>query len=354
MRPRLPAFGIIFIAIACGGGSNAVVGTRPLPTGPAPADTANVTVATGSPGQEIPADFLGFSFEIDALRDTQLTNPQYATAAALLGPGIVRFGGNSVDMSSWSPNPPAGDDSDLTGADFDRGFTFAHHANWTMYLGINLAAFAPDTFAAEAGYAANRSGAPGVLTAIEIGNEPDVYSGNYRSSAYDGDSVASEYLAYDTALTRLAPGVPRVGPAMCCKPEDLVPFLSDGGSRGLALLTYHHYPTDAVNHPTPGGLLSPGLMAKTAALLQLIMGDAQAASLPLRMAESNSSSGGGEHGTSDVFASSLWGLDYMYTLAEHGVVGVNFHGAPDGGIYSPLIDSGGVVARPLFYAMLAF
>ncbi|HZS61560.1 MAG TPA: glycosyl hydrolase family 79 C-terminal domain-containing protein, partial [Gemmatimonadaceae bacterium] len=191
-------------------------------------------------------------------------------------------------------------------------------------------------------------------TAIEIGNEPDVYSGNYRSSAYDGDSVASEYLAYDTALTRLAPGVPRVGPAMCCKPEDLGPFLSDGGSRGLALLTYHHYPTDAVNHPTPGGLLSPGLMAKTAALLQLIMSDARAVSLPLRMAESNSSSAGGEHGTSDVFASSLWGLDYMYTLAEHGVVGVNFHGAPDGGIYSPLIDSGGVVARPLFYAMLAF
>src|SRR5581483_1758451 len=209
----------MFIAIACGGGGNAVVGTRPLPTGPAPADTANVTVATGSPGHPIPADFLGFSFEIDALRDTQLTNPQYATAAALLGPGIVRFGGNSVDMSSWSPDPPTGDDSDLTGADFDRGFTFAHHANWTMYLGINLAAFAPDTFAAEAGYAANRSGAPGVLTAIEIGNEPDVYSGNYRSSAYDGDSVASEYLAYDTALTRLAPGVPRVGPRCAASPR---------------------------------------------------------------------------------------------------------------------------------------
>ncbi len=319
-------------------------------------DTATITVATASPGATIPADFLGFSYEVTALKDTQLTNPQYAAAAALLGPGIVRFGGNSVDQSTWSPNPPTGDDSDLTGADFDRGFAFAHSAGWTMYLGINLGAFAPDTFAAEAAYAAGRPGAAGVLAAVEIGNEPDVYTGSYRSGAYNGDSIASDYAAYGSALTRRAPNVPRVGPAICCIPNDFAEFLADGGSRGLLLLTYHHYPSTAVDNPTPGGLLSAGFMAKTATLIDLVVSDAQTVAKPLRMAESNSASSGGKHGTSDVFASSLWGLDYMYTLVEHGAVGVNFHGAPDGGIYTALVDSAGagIVARPLFYAMLAF
>jgi glycosyl hydrolase family 79 len=343
------------LTAACGGGENGgVVAPRPLPNGSAPTDTAIITVATGSPGAIIPADFLGFSYEVTALRDTQLTNPAYAAAAALLGPGIVRFGGNSVDKSTWSPSPPGGDDSDLTGIDFDRGFTFARAAGWTMYLGINLGHFEPDTFAAEARYAVDRPGAPGVLAAIEIGNEPDVFNGSYRSEAYNGDSIAADYAAYDVALTSQAPGIPRVGPAMCCKPTDFLEFLSTGGSRGLLLLTYHHYPTSATNNPTPGTILSPGLMAKSAALIDEVVADAQTAALPLRMAESNSASSEGKHGTSDVFASSLWGLDYLYTLAEHGAVGVNFHGSPAGGIYSPLIDSGGVVARPLFYAMLAF
>jgi hypothetical protein len=242
----------------------------------------------------------------------------------------------------------------LTGADFDRGYRFAHTTGWKLYLGIDLGQFAPDTFAAEAAYAANRPGAQGVLAAVEIGNEPDVFAGNYRSAAYDGDSVASEYAAYDAALGARAPALARVGPAMCCKPHDFAQFLAAGGGNGLLLLTYHHYPTTAVDNPTVGTILSPGLMGKTAALIDVVVSDAQTVRLPLRMAETNSASSGGKHGTSDVFAASLWGLDYMYTLAEHGAVGVNFHGAPNGFIYAPLIDSAGVRAKPLFYAMLAF
>lgn len=341
-------------AVACGSDNGTGVRPVPLPSIPAPTDTATVTVATGSPGATIPASFLGFSFEVEALRDSQLTNPSYAAAASLLGDGVVRFGGNSVDRSRWSPNPPAGDDSDLTGIDFDRGITFARNAHWTMFLGLDLGQFAPDTFAAEAAYATARPGAAGVLTAVEIGNESDVFTGSYRSSAYDGDSIAREYAAYDAALSSRAPGLARVGPAMCCKPDDFSQFLSDGGAQGLLLLTYHHYPTTAVDHPTIGGLLGPGLMAKTAALIDVVIADANTAHLPLRMAETNSASSGGEHGTSDVFGAALWGLDYLYTLAEHGAVGVNFHGAPNATIYGPLIDSAGVQAKPLFYAMLAF
>ncbi len=311
----------------------------------------------------IPGNFLGFSFEVSDLGDNGWTDPHYAAAATLLGPGVARFGGNSVDVSTWSPNPATGNDSDLTGIDFDHAFTFAHNAGWTVYLGINLGQFAPDTFAAEAAYAAGRPGASGVLTAIEIGNEPDVFTGSYRGPGYDGDSIASEYAGYSAALAQRASGIPRVGPAMCCRPQIFAEFLAAGGSKGLHLLTYHHYPTIAIDtaaaSPTNssiGNLLSATTMAGSVELIDIVVADAKTVGLPLRMGESNSTSGGGRLGTSDAFASALWGLDYLYTLAEHGVIGVNLHGspAPNGGIYSPLVDSAGVRAKPLFYAMLAF
>lgn len=329
---------------------------------PPPADTATITVATSSPGATVPPDFLGFSYEVSALKDAQLATPSYATAAALLGPGIVRVGGNSVDESTWSPSPAAGDDSDLTGTDFDRLITFAQQAGWTAYLGINLATFAPDTFAAEAAYAAARPGASSVLTAVEIGNEPDLFAGSVRSTGYNGDSIAAEYFAYDTALARLAPALPRIGPAMCCRLTDYTQFLSANGAASLALLTYHQYPTAAndttspssTGYPSIANLLSAALMARSAAIVDTVVAGAHARGLALRMAESNSTADGGRHGVSDVFASALWGLDWMYTVAEHGAVGVNFHGSPAGGIYSPLVDSATVIARPLFYAMLAF
>ena len=45
----------------------------------------------------------------------------------------------------------------------------------------------------------------------------------------------------------------------------------------------------------------------------------------------------------------------MFTLAEHGATGVNFHGSLSGGTYQPIDGApGNYTARPLYYAMLAF
>lgn len=73
------------------------------------------------------------------------------------------------------------------------------------------------------------------------------------------------------------------------------------------------------------------------------------------MAECNTVSQGGKIGVSNVFASALWALDYMWSVALSNGVGVNFHG---GSIskYAPIVvDEKGIpTPRPIYYAMLAF
>ncbi|MCC8170307.1 MAG: hypothetical protein LIP00_00690 [Parabacteroides sp.] len=77
--------------------------------------------------------------------------------------------------------------------------------------------------------------------------------------------------------------------------------------------------------------------------------------LPYRMAECNSVSRGGKTGVSNVFASALWGLDYMWMVAQYHGQGVNFHGGSVSK-YAPIAtdENGAPEGRPLYYAMLAF
>jgi uncharacterized protein (TIGR03437 family) len=57
---------------------------------------------------------------------------------------------------------------------------------------------------------------------------------------------------------------------------------------------------------------------------------------------------------SNVFASALWGVDYMFTLAGRNSAGVNFHGGGTG-TYTPIaVTTTQATARPLYYSLLLF
>ena len=77
--------------------------------------------------------------------------------------------------------------------------------------------------------------------------------------------------------------------------------------------------------------------------------------LKVRMAEINSVYGGGKPGISDTLGAALWGVDVMFTLAQAGWLGINFHIGNDA-YYSPLGRTwiGTFEPRPLYYAMLLF
>ena len=77
---------------------------------------------------------------------------------------------------------------------------------------------------------------------------------------------------------------------------------------------------------TIGNLLGSNAHTREQSVSKEIQSIALSAKVPWRMAETNSCNRGGERGVSDVFAASLWGVDYMFTLAGASATGVNFHG----------------------------
>jgi hypothetical protein len=71
------------------------------------------------------------------------------------------------------------------------------------------------------------------------------------------------------------------------------------------------------------------------------------------MSEGNTCYSGGKAGVSNTFASALWVLDFMLSVAAAGGSGVNLHGGGDG-MYTPIAGSmeRGFSARPIYYGML--
>src|SRR5207244_9251902 len=105
-------------------------------------------------------------------------------------------------------------------------------------------------------------------------------------------------------------------------------FVTDEHSR-VSLVTQHFYALGGCN-ANKGKASVPRLLAPAAAKTAVgRLHDVTRATglygLPVRMGETNSVSCGGQAGVSDVYAASLWGLDYMMLMASNGAAGVNFH-----------------------------
>jgi hypothetical protein len=75
-----------------------------------------------------------------------------------------------------------------------------------------------------------------------------------------------------------------------------------------------------------------------------------------RLSECNSFYNGGAAGVSDAYGTALWAIDFLFTNAQFGSTGVNFHGGGNSTGYTPIADANGDVvgARPIFYGMLLF
>ena len=202
------------------------------------------------------------------------------------------------------------------------------------------------------------------MLAVEVGNEPDLFMKNgARNSKWSYEDFRREFDAYAAEIRERSPNSPISGPTTCCTlgPDWFEHFVADEGSR-LAFASYHVYPMsaaqtnpDAPSFPTIPRMLSPELMKHVADRVDRLAAAAMANHLQLRIAETNSASHGGKEGVSNTFASALWGADYAFTLAEHGVVGLNFHGGFACRGYTPIcIADGHFIAQPLYYGMLLF
>jgi hypothetical protein len=354
---------------------------RPSPATGDPSDSAGAgetsVLVSGIPlGASIPPDFLGFSFETSAL-DTGVFAPNHPVLVRLLanlGPGVVRFGGNTLDQSAWAPAGSfEGATSTVTAADLQRMFDFTREAGWRVLLGLNLGHYDPEAAASEAATAA-LLGARSLL-AFEFGNEPDLYvrtyAGALRPSTYGVPDYLREWQGYLRAVRQRVPGARIVGPSIAGTPAgvEILRQLAEAERDEIMFATSHHYPLGApVTDPrSPAYASIPNLVSATLRAREIdeIGGWVRTvtdAGQSLRLTETNSVFGGGKHGVSDTLAGALWTIDYLFRVAQLGVIGVNLHATLEHcGGYTPICAPTLPDARadrfrvqPNYYALLLF
>jgi hypothetical protein len=317
----------------------------------------SATVNFSGTGVPLNPSFVGLSYEKAELTEGLFssTNTSLINLFSLLGPGVLRIGGGTSDTYSWQGTGT----STITEAQVDTftGFTKALPSNWSTIYGINLETNTPANAAAEAVYAQNDLGSG--LFGFEIGNEPDSYGSSWPYSTY-----LSAWQAEESAIRTSVPGWDKgtgSGGWIIEGPDEGYPGLAQlemwvdpfaiNESHVASLLTQHYYygsPTQA----TMQAILTPD----TTTLLPLVTNIVGAANgnqaLGARITEAGSYGSGGVLGVSNAFGSALWALDFMFTTAENGGQGVNFHGG-DLSPYSPINNNGATITAvgPEFYAM---
>jgi hypothetical protein len=320
---------------------------------PADADTLSATVASNPSGPSMPEGFVGVSIEFRAVHQYTGNNPLAINPVLLnllkgLTPDqqpVIRIGGNSTDASWWPLKgmvPPGGIYYPITNAWLRTTKALAADLKAKLILGVNLAAGRPAIAAAE-----GRAYVSGIgrkyIDALEIGNEPNLYSvfswyRDRRGHVYRSRQRSyklTDYIQQFKQWAKVLPNVPLAGPA-ASNPKwmaRLGTFVK--AAPRLKLVTYHRYPlrgctTDPSDpvFPSIPNLLADSSSAGLAAGLKPFVKVAANHRLPLRIAEMNSASCEGAKGVSDTFASALWSLDTMFNFAKAGVQGVNFHMLP--------------------------
>jgi hypothetical protein len=335
-----------------------------------------LTVDTSAPGSEFARGAVGLSIEASELETDHLEagHLMLVRLMRLLGPSVLRIGGNSVDLSWWTSSgepPPPWATNTVTPADLSVLHSLLVATGWGVILGLDLGHFEPARIADEARYAHNILGSS--LLGLEIGNEPDDFGHPQvalRLSTYSLGEYMREAEAYTRQLVATVPGVPIYGPALTQHSSWLAHM---GAATSMFTdITQHYYPTngcpgsqpsDIAPQPTAAELLSPLVRLGEDQLLTQLAQARAVTGHPTRIGETNSVSCGGSPSASPVFASALWSLDWALRAVSSGVTGINFHGGlgPCGfHSYSPICgpsaraaNAGDVRPQPEYYGLLA-
>jgi hypothetical protein len=312
----------------------------------------------------IPSDFMGLGYEISSVAERGLlaaSNRPYVQFVRTLAPaGVVRIGGNTSDYATWLADGPAVSSPKATVVD-RRGLqdlgTFLRATGWRLIWGFNLGRGTVDQAVDEA--MAVIAAVGDSLLAFEIGNEPDLFPGVHRPGNYSYADYYAEYRRFKQAIRNKLPNAPFAGPDVIVHADWLEQFAATE-SADIKVLTHHYYAEGPPENPlsTIDNLLKPNPILP--GLLGRLDAASRAARVPYRICETNSCFGGGKPGVSDTMAASLWGLDFLFTLAQFNAGGVNMEtGVNHLGFlsyYSPIgVDSAQAFrATPLYYGMLAF
>ena len=264
---------------------------------PSPGATGHATAVTIDPGANdpaVPQGFLGLSIEYPALEayagsDPSSLDPVFEQLVRNLAPGqapVLRIGGNSADRAWWpmaGVSRPPGVTFDITPQWLRVTHALAQKLSARLILGVNLEQDSPQLASAEAQALVNGVGRQSVR-ALELGNEPDLYSAFpwYRA---DGHAVfgrprsydESEYISDFDGLSGALPRVPLAGPSLSGRQwtQGLGQFLAVESHLGL--VTLHRYPLQvcltprtSARYPTIARLLSPATSTDLANIVRAV------------------------------------------------------------------------------------
>lgn len=308
---------------------------------------AVLTVGSTPVGAPIPAGFVGLSTEYPTLatyagRNPGAVDPVLEQLIRNLAPQrpVLRIGGSTTDWTWW---PIAGTARPpwvryvLTKRWVAVTRALAAAVGARLILSINLEANSLKIAATEARALLGGIGRKSV-TALELGNEPELYGqvGWYRTR--DGRTVRGRPRGYDFAeftndYSRLAASLPPIqlaGPstsAALAWSRPLGRFLE--AEPRVGIVTVHRYGLDRCDKPAPilttNELLSVRGQERVAQSTEASVKTAHAHGVPLRIEELNAVACGGQPRVSDTFGSAIWALDVMFETARVGVDGVNIH-----------------------------
>jgi hypothetical protein len=337
------------------------------------ADASDANIIVTISNQQIgtiPQNFVGFSTEEGNICDLILqeqNHPEIDTYLKNLSPFILRIGGGSVnagaDQTTWDPAGPGCYGTGLgilniSEAIIKSVFTLAQNDGFQVFWTVNLKANDPTLFAQEAAYVAQVG--QGNLAGIIIGSEPDLYGWDYNS----------QYLpAWENYYNAIQPNLQKnqtiVGPetaygirsATCNDPSSwLQMFLPEEGTN-VNPASFHTYFSNA-NNATINYILDPANMERERTYLDCDVAAANAVHVPIFATEFNSSSQAVD-GTTNVFADSLWGLDFLLNASEAGLAGADaygysYPGSPSDDEAFVQLSGGAIQAAPLYYPMFLF
>ncbi|HEX3805088.1 MAG TPA: glycosyl hydrolase family 79 C-terminal domain-containing protein [Solirubrobacteraceae bacterium] len=356
-----------------------------------PVPTSLVTVTTNAL-QPVPTSFLGLSMNVDEME--AYTQQQYFPNFVRLitpdgdGPFVLRVGGTYADTAYWNGESshvmpqyvaPTVDQVTLNDAWLQSLAEAVYNIDGTTTSGANVI-FNVNAAAHDPQMALNVVEAmqrvfqeyelpSDTLSAVAIGNEPNLYSAGYLGITRNTASWVKNFSAvrYDTlyslyanVLKRRFPSLTLAGPELSAPTSQWLTSLiqHDPGQVGMATEHYYAYSACAASgssaYPAIYRYFRPTNISQATAQMEPAIQAAHSIGVPYRLTELGSSTCLGLPLVTDTFGTSLWALDQLFQFISAGVDGVNFHlraAEPNSAIHT---NSAGLSAEPLMYGIAAF
>lgn len=308
----------------------------------------------------IAPDFLGLALEYRSIPELaganlRSVNPVLVQLIRNLVPQgrpVLRIGGQSADRTWWpvgGMSRPLGITYNLSPSWMTSARALAQATDARLILGVGLEANRPRIDAVEAGQLLGGVGRR-YIDALEIGNEPELYPlipwyrrlhgtpipwyshvgvpvfsrpPNYNPQGFFGD--------FSRAL-QVLPRLPIAAPS-----TGLLQWLDEvrrsvSPASRVRIVTWHAYGLNqcvtvasSPRYPTVPNLLSSSAARGIANGISPYVALAHRFGASFRVDEMNSVTCNGRPGVSNTFASALWVMDALFTMAANGVDGVNIH-----------------------------